>query len=134
MEQANLFEFTDGHVGGDQVFYSNTSDLGPPQFIHVSSDGTRTVFTPDQIDTRTTALGIEVTVTLENVVNDHTKTLTVLIPVTMLATGDRVLVNTLGVVTTTTTTSAGPPPGVSQTHLALDLHGMAKQVVFPTGT
>jgi hypothetical protein len=26
-----------------------------------------------------------------------------------------------------------PPPGVIQTHLALDLHGMAKQAAFPTG-
>jgi len=133
LAQANLYQFTDDTVA-TEVRYSTTSALGPPQFVYLVH-GVPTEFTGDQIETRATALGDEVTVTLQAVAGDHTTTLTVLIPTIMVATGDRVLgVHTLGVLTTTTTTSAGPPPGVSQTYVVLQLRGQAKQVVFSPDT
>ena len=128
LEQANLYELVT--IGDEtQVYYSTTSPLGPPEFTYVFQ-GSRTLFSGNQIETRATALGEEVTVTLESVADDHTTTLTVLIPATSVALGDKVPLRTLGVLTTTTTAIAGSPSGVSQTYLALDLHGMAKQVVF----
>jgi hypothetical protein len=127
LEQANLYELVT--IGDETQVYYSTTPLGPPEFTYVFQ-GSRTLFSGNQIETRATALGEEVTVTLESVADDHTTTLTVLIPATTVALGDKVPLRTLGVLTTTTTAIAGSPSGVSQTYLALDLHGMAKQVVF----
>jgi hypothetical protein len=128
LEQANLYELSD-QAGETQVFYSTTSAAGPPQFIYVLN-GVRTLFSGDQIEMRSTALGDEVTVTVNTVVDDHTTTLTLLIPVTLVAMGDKVPIETLGVLMTTVTTSAGSPAGASQRYVALHLVGMAKQVDF----
>ena len=77
-----------------------------------------------------TALGEEVTVTLESVPNLHTITLTVLIPATRVApTGAAVTLSTMGVLTTTTTTT-DPPQGVSQTYEWMTLEGEALLVPF----
>jgi hypothetical protein len=77
-----------------------------------------------------TALGEEVTVTLESVPDLHTIMLTVLIPATRVApTGEAVTLSTLGVVTTTTTTT-NPPLGVNQTYESITLEGEALLVPF----
>jgi hypothetical protein len=126
LEEPNLYDLAWGKT---QVSYSTTSVTGQPQFTYTTSQGTRT-FSGNEIETMATALGEEVTVTLESVPDLHTITLTVLIPAIRVApTGEAVTLSTLGVVTTTTTTN-DPPLGVSQMYEAVTLEGEALLVHF----
>ena len=126
LQEPNLWELT---CGDRQVTYSTSSFAGPPQFTYTDPDGQRT-FSGDEIQSLDTALGTEVTVTLETVPDLHTITLTVVLPGVRMARGEEVPVNTFGVLTTTGTTIAGPPPGVGQTYDVLTLEGVAKLVDF----
>jgi hypothetical protein len=67
---ANLFELS---CDGTQITFSTSSFAGPPQFSYSGPEGNPR-FSGDDIDTLASALGTEVTVTLETVPdlhNDH---------------------------------------------------------------
>jgi hypothetical protein len=124
--QANLFELS---CDGVSITYSTSSFAGPPQFSYSGPEGERS-FSGDEIETLASALGIEVTVTLEVVPDLHTIALTLLLPaITLPADGDADF-DTLAIKSTHPTTIAGPPEGAQQTYEAIDLHGVAKAVDF----
>lgn len=125
-QTANLFEL---QCDGTQVTYSTSSFQGPPQLSYSDPEGDRS-FSGDEIRTLASALGSEVTVTLESVPDLHTITLTLLLPAIKLDAGGEAPFDTLAIKTTTRTTIAGPPPGPAQTYEAVALHGVAKAVDF----
>ena len=97
-KQANLFELS---CGGIDVTYSTSSFAGPPQLSYSGPEGELT-FSGSEIETLPSALGTEVTVTLD----------------------------TVAIKSTHPTTIAGPPEGADQTYEAIALHGVAKAVDF----
>lgn len=115
--------------GPTQIGYTTTSIAGVPQFSYVGPKGDRT-FSSDEISVLASPLGDLVTVTLEDVPDLQSVTLTVLIPRIGLEPGGQRHFATLAIFTTTTTTIAGPPLGVAQTHELILLDGLAKHVVF----
>ena len=125
-QEANLFEL---RCDGTSVTYSTTSIDGTPRLSYAGPDGEHS-FSGSQITTLPTALGTEVTVTLETVPDLHTITLTVLIPAIRLPEDRQAPFGTLAIRTTNHTTIAGPPEGPAQTYEALVLHGVAKAVFF----
>ena len=123
---ANLFELK---CDGVQITYSTTSFAGPPQFSYNGPEGDLS-FSGNEIETLESALGCEVTVTLESVPDLHTITLTLLLPsIRMPEDGDADF-DTLAIKTTNHTTIAGPPTGPAQSYEAVALHGVAKSVDF----
>jgi len=123
---ANLFEL---QCDGVQITYSTTSFAGPPQFSYDGPEGDLS-FSGNVIETLESALGGEVTVTLESVPDLHTITLTLLLPsIRMPEDGDADF-DTLAIKTTNHTTIAGPPTGPAQSYEAVTLHGVAKSVDF----
>src|ERR1041384_676678 len=74
--QANLFELS---CSGIDVTYSTSSFAGPPQLSYSGPEGDLN-FSGGEIETQPTALGDEVTVTLESVPDLHTITFTLLLP------------------------------------------------------
>ena len=122
----NLFEFS---CDGTQISYSTSSITGPPQFYYSGPKGEHS-FSGDEIQTLSSALGTEVTVTLEAVPDLHTITLTVLLPAITLSPGDEESFDSAGIFTTSNTTIAGPPGGVAQTYEIISLDGVAKLVNF----
>jgi len=115
--------------GGVQISYSRTSISGQPLFGYHSPEGDL-VFAGTEIDTLHSALGEEVTVTLANVPDLHTITLTLLLPpINTLEDGDMEF-ETLAIMTTNHTTITGPPTGATQTYEAVALRGLAKAVNF----
>jgi hypothetical protein len=125
-QTANLFELS---CDGTQVTYSTSSFAGPPQFSYAGPEG-RLSFSGDEIGTLQSALGTEVTVTLETVPDLHTITLTLLLPSFKLDADLESEFETLAIKTTNHTTIAGPPVGPAQTYEAIPLHGVAKAVAF----
>lgn len=125
-QTANLFELA---CDGTQLTYSTTSIDGQPRLSYSDADGDHS-FAGDEIDTQATALGSEVTVTLESVPDLHTLTLTLLLPSFKLDAGGEAQFATLAIRTTTSTTIAGPPAGPAQSYEAIALHGVAKSVAF----
>lgn len=122
----NLFEL---QCGDAQVTYSTSSFAGPPQ-LSVSGVRGEHTFSGEEIQAVPSALGTEVTVTLESVPDLHTVTLTLLIPEVRLSAAGEERLETLGIVTTNATTIAGPPEGAAQTYEVLRLEGSARQVDF----
>lgn len=125
-QTANLFELT---CTDTQITYSTTSIAGTPQFSYSGPKGDHS-FSGDEIATRDSALGTEVTVTLETVPDLHTITLTVLIPPIRLPEDNEASFETIGIFTTNHTTIAGPPEGAGQTYEAITLDGVARSVSF----
>ncbi|MDQ3850169.1 MAG: hypothetical protein M3296_06100 [Actinomycetota bacterium] len=125
-QTANLFELS---CPGTQITYSTSSFAGPPQFSYSGPKGEHS-FSGDEIATLGTALGTEVTVTLESVPDLHTITLTVLLPSFRLSDDHEANFETLGIFTTNLTTIAGPPEGPGQTYETITLDGVAKSVLF----
>lgn len=123
---ANHFEL---RCGETRITYSTTSFVGPPHLSYVGAHG-RHNFSGAEIATRRTALGTEVSVTLENIPDLQAITLTVLIPAFRLPSSNEVGFQTLGIFTTTHTTIFGPPEGPAQTYEAITLHGAAASVDF----
>ena len=123
---ANLFELS---CDGTTVTYSTSSFAGPPQFSYSGPEGTLS-FSGDQIQTQGTALGTEVTVTLESVADLHTITFTLLLPSFRLDENGEAQFDTLAIKTTNHTTIAGPPVGPGQSYEAVALHGVARSVMF----
>jgi len=124
-ETANLFELS---CSDTQITYSTTSFAGPPQFSYSGPHGDHT-FSGDEIGTQRTALGTEVTVTLESVPDLQTVTLTVVLPDVDATTGEEYSFKTVGIFTTNHTTIAGPPP-VAQSYEIIELDGVARIVLF----
>jgi hypothetical protein len=122
----NLFELSCGET---QVSYSTSSFAGPPLFSYAGPKGEHN-FSGDEIQTLGSALGMEVTVTLDTIPDLHTITLTVLLPAITLSPGGEESFETAGIFTTSKTTIAGPPTGVTQSYEIIALDGVAKLVSF----
>jgi hypothetical protein len=125
-KQANLFELS---CAGIDVTYSTSSFAGPPQFSYSGPEGELS-FSGDEIETLSSALGTEVTVTLDSVPDLHTITLTLLLPSFKLPASGESAFDTLAIKTTHLTTIAGPPEGPGEMYEAIALHGVAKSVDF----
>ena len=124
-ETANLFELS---CGDTQITYATSSFAGPPQLSYSGPKGDHG-FSGGDIDTSISALGTEVTVTLESIPDLHTLTLTVLIAHVTGEQGDEDPITSAAIFTTNHTTIAGSPP-VGQSYEVLALEGVAKFVVF----
>ena len=125
-QTANLFEL---QCDDTQVTYSTSSIAGKQQLHYVGPEGDLN-FSGDEIQTLASALGTEVTVTLESVPDLHTITFTLLLPSFKLDAGGESAFETIAVKTTNHTTIAGPPIGPAQTYEPVALHGVAKSVDF----
>jgi hypothetical protein len=126
-ERPTLFDLT---YGDTQISYSTSSITGEPRFTYSGPKGEHSFAGDDEIATLATALGTEVTVTLESIPDLHTITLTILIPDILVEPGGQAEFDTFGIFTTTATTIAGPPPGPAQTYEIIALHGVAQHVIF----
>jgi hypothetical protein len=125
-QTANLFEL---QCDDTQVTYSTSSVAGQPQLRYVGPEGDLN-FSDDDIQTLASALGTEVTVTLETVPDLHAITFTLLLPAFKLDAGGESAFATIAIKTTNHTTIAGPPVGPAQTYEAVPLHGVARSVDF----
>ncbi len=125
-QTANLFEL---QCDGVRVTYSTSSLAGPPQLSYSGPEGDLS-FSGSAIQTQPTALGDEVTVTLETVPDRHTIALTLALPSIRLPRSGDADFATLAIRTTRRTTIAGPPTGAAQSYEAIALHGVAKSVDF----
>lgn len=123
---ANLFELQCDDL---QVTYSTSSFAGPPQLSYSGAEGDLS-FSGNEIETQPTALGDEVTVTLESVPDLHTITFTLLLPSIRLDEDNDAEFATLAIKTTHHTTIAGPPSGAADSYEAITLYGVAKSVEF----
>ena len=124
LQEPNLYELSsDDRI----VSYTTSSVAGQRLFTFAHSEGQHS-FTGGEIESAETALGTEVTVTLETVPDLETIRLTLILPSIRMSQGEEVSVSTFGVLTTTSTPVAGPPPGVGQTYEVFMLDGTAKLV------
>jgi len=124
-QAANLFELS---CSVTQITYSTSSFAGPPQLSYSGAHGAHS-FSGEEIDTQSTALGTEVTVTLEAIPDLHTMTLTVVLPEVHTHRGEEQDVSGLAVFTTNHTTIAGPSP-VQRSYEVISLDGVANLVDF----
>ena len=125
-QTANLFEL---QCDGVQVTYSTSSFAGPPQLSYSGPEGDLN-FSGSEIESQPTALGDEVTVTLESIPDLHTITFTLLLPSFKMPDDGDAAFATLAIKTTHHTTIAGPPAGAGESYEAIALHGVAKSVAF----
>ena len=124
-KQANHFVFS---CGDTEVTYDSTSISGRPLLSYQGPEG-ELHFMGDDIETLESALGSEVTVTIETVADLHTITFTLLVPSVMLTRTADVTIETVAIKTTNHTSIIGTPEGPAQTYEALALHGTASFVV-----
>lgn len=129
MAQPNVYDLA--VVGKNiHISYSSTSLSGEPQLIYRDTKGTRT-FRGDDIRVEPTEIGRLVTVTLEQIPDLRTITLTVLIPdINLYA---NVVPFQTQAITTTHRTSIGGPglvKGPIQTYVAAAVNGRARHVDF----
>jgi hypothetical protein len=124
-QTANLFEL---RCGDTRITYSTSSLSGTPQLSYAGPHG-RHVFGGDDIETCETALGTEVTVTVEEVPDLHVVTLTLVLPDVRAENGDVKPLETVAICTTTATSVVGPP-AVAQTYRVSALRGAARAVDF----
>lgn len=124
-QTANLFELRCGDI---RLTYATSSFTGAPQLTYGGPDR-KDVFTGDEIETRETALGTEVTVTLEEVPDVRVVTLTLVVPEVRARSGAIKPLETIAIRTTTATVINGKPP-VAQTYRVIALHGAARLVDF----
>jgi hypothetical protein len=125
-QEANLFELS---CDGTNIDYSTTSISGKALLHYRGPEGDLS-FSGDEIDAAPTALGTEVTVTVESVADLHTITCTLLLPSFRLGEDGEAAFETLAIKTTQHTTIAGPPEGAGQSYESVALHGVAKSVEF----
>lgn len=127
--QPNLYEL---RGTGIEVSYSASSLDGKPRMTIRRGRKTWN-FAGNEIRQLKTEIGELLTVTLETVPDQQTKTFTLAIPVINIPDGKpRQAFSTFAVATTTKTSIAGPKgvEGVVQTYQTIALRGNAKQVVF----
>ncbi len=122
---ANHFEL---QCDGVQVTYDTTSISGTPLLRYSGPEGDMS-FSGSEIETLPSALGDEVTVTLQTVPDLHTITLTLLLASIKLPDAGDAQFETLAIKTTNHTTIAGPPDGPAQSYEAIALHGTASAVI-----
>jgi hypothetical protein len=125
-QTANLFEL---RCGDSRITYSTSSFTGAPELSYAADTHGKDVFTGDEIEMRETALGTEVTVTLEEVPDLHVVTLTLVVPEVRAPSGAVKPLETIAIRTTTATVINGKPP-VAQTYRVIALHGAARLVDF----
>jgi hypothetical protein len=125
--EPNLFELRSADL---QVTYATTSFTGEPQFSYTPTGGDALNFMGDEIRPITTALGVEVTVTLREVPDLGVTIFTLLIPPIVLTDEGGVRLETVGITTTQRTSIAGPPPGQQYTYEVESLAGEASFVLF----
>jgi len=125
-QEANLFELG---CDGTSVTYSTTSISGKPLLHYTGPEGDLT-FSGDQITSAPTALGTEVTVTLDSVPDLHVIGFTLLLPSFRMPEDGESPFDTLAIKTTAHTTIAGPPEGPGESYESVELHGVAKAVDF----
>ncbi len=124
-QTANLLELRGGDI---RITYSASSLTGAPQLSYAGPDGSD-VFTGDEIETRDTALGTEITVTLEEVPDLHLVTLTLVMPEVRARSGAIKPLETIAIRTKTATVINGRSP-VAQTYRVIALRGAARLVDF----
>jgi hypothetical protein len=126
--QPNLFELTGEYT--QILTYSTTSITGQPQFYYRDQQREFT-FTGDDIRSLDSEIGMMITVTLE-VIDDHTLTLTLLLPQINLGEGNESAFSTLAILTTHVTSIGGPRliEGPLQTYEVVVLEGTARLVAF----
>ena len=121
--QSNLFEL---RCDGIRITYATSSFAGPPQLSYAGPEGERS-FSGDEIESLPSALGTEVTVTLDSVPDLHTITLTLLLPAIDLPVAGGARFDALAIVSTHPVPLAGT---AGQTYEALTMHGLATSVDF----
>ncbi len=122
---ANLYELSRGDT---QVTYSTTGIDGRSQLSYSGPKG-ELGFAGKEIGVAASALGTEVTVTLESVPDLHVLTLTVLIPDVRVERGAEQPLKTAAIYTANFS-AIGGPPAVGQSYEVVMLDGVARAVDF----
>ena len=128
LKEPNLYELS---CDGVELTYSTSSSDGSVRFSFREAERNLD-FSGEQIRTRATDLGTEVTVGLEAIADLRTVTLTLLVPAINLGKETEVRFATAAIETTNHTTIGGPRliTGPLQTYRVIELHGTAKSVLF----
>ena len=114
-----------------QITYSTTGADGKPTFSYSGPKGQHS-FSGDEIQTLDSALGSEVTVTLEDIADLHIITLTLLVPEMWVAPHSGIEVRTIAIVTTKEEPITAPVglPAVRERYGVVTLDGEGKLVEF----
>jgi hypothetical protein len=126
LREPNYYELSCDDV---ELTYSTTSFDGSRRLRF--RDAERKIdFSGEEIHTRETDLGTEVTVTLETIADLRTVTVTLLVPAINLGQETEVQFATAAIETTNHTIIGGPRliTGPLQTYRVIELHGTAKDV------
>ena len=112
-----------------ELTYSTTSFDGSARLRFRDAER-KTDFSGEEIHSRETDLGTELTVTLETIADLRTVTVTLLVPAINLGQETEVQFATAAIETTNHTTIGGPRliTGPLQTYRVIELHGTAKNV------
>jgi hypothetical protein len=127
LHDANLFDT----VGPIRISYSRTSITGAPLVSYRDAELDLN-FQGEGVTRQATALGELVTVTLEDVPDAFTRTVTLVVPTVRVAMGEQVEFSTIAIETTDRSGAFVPPPGpagVLQTYQIHQLRGTAQFVV-----
>jgi hypothetical protein len=127
--EANNFELQ-GVNNHKEVYisYSPTSITGKPLFNYKESEGTCSLI-GNEILIQNMEIGTMVTATLEFVADDHTTTITLLVPAINLRDNSEQKFNTVAI-RTTSKTNVSKVPIVKQFYEVIDLQGTARHVFY----
>jgi hypothetical protein len=126
LTRANLFELSGETL---QISFGSSNLLGGPGLSYRDQTSNQS-FQGEEIQILETALGEEITVTLESIPDLRTVTFTLVLPiVTVLQQSHGTCIQTFGVTTTNPTTIAGPPPGPQKQYSVALLRGNAQFIV-----
>lgn len=126
LTRANLFELSGETL---QISFGSTSLLGGPSLSY-RDQTTNQSFQGEEIQILETALGQEITVTVESIPDLRTVTFTLVLPiVTVLQQSSGTCIQTFGVTTMNPTTIKGPPPGPQKQYSVALLRGTAQFIV-----
>ena len=126
LTRANLFELSGETL---QISFGSSNLLGGPGLSYRDQTSNQS-FQGEEIQILETALGEEITVTLESIPDLRTVTFTLVLPiVTVLQQSLGTCIQTFGVTTTNPTTIAGPPPGPQKQYSVALLRGNAQFIV-----
>lgn len=117
---------------GTQISYSTSSIDGSPRFSYHGPKGADQTFAGDEIEALDTALGTEVTVTLEDVADLHVITVTLLIPEMWVAPGSGLGFRTIAIYVSKEEPFTGKIglPAVREQYATVNLEGEGKLVEF----
>jgi hypothetical protein len=127
--EPNLFE-----LKGDRtrITYSSTSFIGLPQ-LNYQHGNQNLNFTGDEIRSLKIEIGLLLTVTLDQIPDLKTDTLTLLLPtVNLPEINAEERIHTIAILTTQRTSIGGPclVKGQIDTYKTIELKGIARQVIF----